>query len=252
MHDSSCFLTLTFKDEYLPPRGGLEYRDFQLFLKRVRKKFGAGIRFFHSGEYGDGEGKREWHPHHHAILFGLDFVQIDPEARVVYRNPKTGDLSYQSRILDELWSKDGENMGLASVGSTSWQSAAYVARYNLKKINGEKAKEHYDGRRPEFMTCSNGIGRDWLLRYHSDVYPRDQVVMNGKEYPVPRYYDRVMLDLIENHGFVPDFDWSEMITARKERGILYNPEEELHPDRLDVKAKVVEDRVNRLPRSLKR
>ena len=64
-HKSSYFVTLTYDDAHVPihyysdpetgealPSMSLVKRDFQLFMKRLRKKFGEGIRFFASGEYG--------------------------------------------------------------------------------------------------------------------------------------------------------------------------------------------------------
>ena len=65
MHAPSSFVTLTYEESKLPAGGALVYEDFQLFMKRVRKKFGP-TRFFMCGEYGD-ENRR---PHFHAGLFG--------------------------------------------------------------------------------------------------------------------------------------------------------------------------------------
>ena len=58
-HMSSYFVTLTYDDAHVPihyysdpetgealPSMSLVKRDFQLFMKRLRKKFGEGIRFF--------------------------------------------------------------------------------------------------------------------------------------------------------------------------------------------------------------
>ena len=69
LHKDNCFITLTYNDEHLPSPPSLSVRDFQLFMKRLRKRFGKGIRFFHCGEYGEKYGR----PHYHACLFGFDF-----------------------------------------------------------------------------------------------------------------------------------------------------------------------------------
>ena len=53
MHRSNCFITLTYSPDFLPDPPSLNLRDFQLFMKRLRKRFGDGIRFFHCGEYGE-------------------------------------------------------------------------------------------------------------------------------------------------------------------------------------------------------
>ena len=39
LHDANSFITLTYDDEHVPPGGSLRYRDFQLFMKRLRKRF---------------------------------------------------------------------------------------------------------------------------------------------------------------------------------------------------------------------
>jgi len=33
-----------------------------------------------------------------------------------------------------------------------------------------------------------GIGYEWFMRYHSDVFPCDYLVYDGRKFPVPRYY----------------------------------------------------------------
>ena len=78
MHEQSCFVTLTYKDTELvhTPDGHptLFHEHFQLFMKRLRKKFGDNISYFMSGEYGD----ETFRPHYHAILFGVDFKDKEP------------------------------------------------------------------------------------------------------------------------------------------------------------------------------
>ena len=39
MHTQNCFITLTYNDDHLPSDQSLHHRDFQLFFKRLRKKF---------------------------------------------------------------------------------------------------------------------------------------------------------------------------------------------------------------------
>ena len=69
LHERNCFITLTYRDECLPTNGSLDLDAFQKFMKRLRRRFGEGVRFFHCGEYGENFGR----PHYHAILFNLDF-----------------------------------------------------------------------------------------------------------------------------------------------------------------------------------
>ena len=104
----------------------------------------------------------------------------------------------KSRLLDELW-----RYGDCKIGKVEFESAAYVARYAMKKVNGDLAKGHYtvilpDGeiveRRPELLVMSKrpAIGRMWFEKFGRHVYYRDKVVARGKEMQPPRYYDKLL------------------------------------------------------------
>ena len=93
MYDRNCFVTLTYDDEHLPPNGSLNKRDFQLFMKRLRKRYGSGIRYYQCGEYGELLGR----PHHHAILFNFDF-----DDKVLW-SVRDGVRLYRSASLEQLW-----------------------------------------------------------------------------------------------------------------------------------------------------
>lgn len=192
MHEKNCFITLTFNPEALEARKrpwSLDVRDFQLFMKRLRKKHGKRIRFFHCGEYGD----KNQRPHYHALLFGFDFSDKQ------LWSTREGVKLYISQSLKELWP-----YGFSTIGEVTFQSAAYCSRYIMKKIKGEAAEKHYEimheetgeveQRNPEYCTMSRkpGIGRDWFDKYKTDVFPHDYVVMNGKKIKPPRYYDSLL------------------------------------------------------------
>lgn len=186
LYKRNCFITLTYSDEYLPKDRVLQPRDFQLFMKRLRKRFPQDkIRYFQCGEYGDLYGR----PHYHACLFNFDF-----EDRKLWSKRNGNDL-FTSKILDEVW-----GLGHGVVGQVTFESAAYVARYVLKKVTGDKAADHYQGRQPEYVTMSRGgrgdglggIGKRWLEKWMGDVYPSDSVVMRGKAMRPPRFYDGLL------------------------------------------------------------
>jgi len=203
-HEASCFLTLTYSDQHLPANSGLHYEDFQLFMKRLRKwqpdkrysvidgerRLINPIRFYMCGEYGD----RYKRPHYHSALFGASFPDQLP-----FMKTETGSLIYTSQTLTTLW-----GLGHASIGELTRDSAAYIARYVVKKISGEKAAAHYSrvdpdtGEihqvSPEFtrMSLKPGIGAKWLTKYHADVYPTDRINTNGRLSRPPRYYDKQM------------------------------------------------------------
>lgn len=202
MHEASlkednCFLTLTYHT--FPPGGSLCKPHFTAFMKNLRQwivthdsmgKFipekwqdlpmfkDRRVRFFQCGEYGDQFGR----PHHHAILFGFDF--FDKELWKV----ENGSRLYRSPLLERLWPH-----GYSTIGNVTYDSASYVARYTLKKLNGDIAEAHYRGRIPEYVTMSRrpGIGHFWIERYLNDVYPSDSVVVRGKNVGMPpRFYDK--------------------------------------------------------------
>lgn len=182
LYDDNCFITLTYDDAHLPSDGSVDVEHFQKFMKRLRKYFSdRSIRFFHCGEYGD-EGGR---PHYHACLFNLDFP--DKKLHCVQNDNKL----YTSNILSKLWP-----FGYSLIGSVTFESAAYVARYITKKVTGESSEDHYQGRKPEYVTMSRrpGLGKVWYDRFSSDIRNGDFVVVNGRKVGVPKFYDTLLSD----------------------------------------------------------
>lgn len=187
LYEHNCFITLTYSDEFLPRDGSLSVRHFQLFMKRLRKRFGDGIRFFHCGEYGE----KFRRPHYHALLFNFDFHDK------TFWKEDNGHRIYRSVSLEELWP-----FGHSCIGSATFESAAYVARYIMKKVTGENAFLHYadvdyetgeviNELKPEYTTMSRrpGIGKSWFDKFKSDVFPRDEVIVRGKKTRPPKFYD---------------------------------------------------------------
>lgn len=177
-HKENCFITLTFDDEHLDPNQSLVKSDFQNFMKRLRKNTGEKIRYFHCGEYGEQLSR----PHHHAILFGYDFAD-----RKYFKKNNDYKL-YQSEMLDKCW----QHQGHALIGEANFETAAYVARYILKKQTGPGAAEHYGNKLPEYTTMSRrpGIGKDFYEKYKNEIWRDDNIVINNKRMKPPSYYER--------------------------------------------------------------
>ena len=224
MHKQNCFVTLTYNDQELPEGATLVKSDFQKFVKRLRKK--RDFRYFHCGEYGEEDGR----PHYHGILFGIDFRNDQ-----VLVKERKGTKLYTSKSLEKTWGH-----GYVTVGEATWQSAAYVARYIMKKVTGEKADEWYEGRQPEYVTMSRrpGIGATWFQRYSSDIYPSDEVVVNGQRMRPPTYYD----------SLIPSEELQEF--KRRRRIAVAKRAEDLAPERLKAREKNMESRMKRLRRTL--
>ena len=191
MHKVSCMLNLTYNDDWLPEHGQLLKDDLQRFFKRLRKA-GFKFRYVASGEYGDISRR----PHFHIALFGCDFS--DDRHRFGSSN---GDPTFTSAMINKLWPK-----GNHLIGTLNFESAAYIARYILKKIKGlQKPDPLYvddvTGEvvlpNPEFLVMSKGIGRSWFRDYFfTDVFPHASVITaQGSKAPVPRFYKTLLKEV---------------------------------------------------------
>jgi len=239
LHQDNAFITLTYSDSNLPRGGSLDYSDFQNFMKRLRKRVGTKVRFYCGGEYG----QEQMRPHFHACLFGYDFPD-----KLYYKKTESGESIYTSKLLESLWP-----LGLSSIGNVTFQSAAYIARYCVQKVTGDLAEAHYrvitdDGeiidRVPEFnhMSLKPGIGKPWLEKFRTDVFPRDYVVVNGVKTKPPKYYDRLFEK--EDPG-----TFSEIVAQRELDGYGQRLLGEQTDARLAVKEQVTLARNSMLKRS---
>lgn len=202
-YEANCFLTLTVNDDHLDkifPGGSLCHRPFQLFMKRLRKRFEGVTEIVHPrtgkkvrpircvmcGEYGELL-KR---PHYHVLLFNFDF----PDKKLF---SKRGDTRlYISKILEELWP-----YGFATIGDVTFDSAAYVSKYVTKKVTGSMADEHYfnvetgEVLKPEYIKFPQGfgLGRLFYDKYKDQLYTHDFVRTGEKDFKMkpPKYYDKL-------------------------------------------------------------
>lgn len=236
MHERNSFVTLTYSPANLPADGGLHVEDWQKFAKRLRKAIGP-FRFFHCGEYGP----ENLRPHYHALLFGEDFSGD----RVLCSSGRGANALFRSRLLEETWGH-----GFVTLGAVTFESAAYVARYVMKKATGALAEERYvryDSNtgecwevRPEYVTMSRrpGIGASWFEKFRGDVFPADEVVYGGRRYRPPRYYTSKL----------PEDVVKALSCERRRKAALRA--EDLTPERLRVREQVAEARLSRLERKL--
>lgn len=232
LHDDNCFVTLTYRDDCLPSGSSLLKRDVQLFMKRLRKAYKAcRIRFFCCGEYGE----RLQRPHYHLILFGFDFTD-----KVLF-TVRNGVRLYRSASLELLWSH-----GFSTIGQVSFESASYVARYCVKKVTGRQRYAHYSGRQPEFSLMSRrpGIAREWIERFHDDVYPHDYLVIRkGVKCKPVRYYDDV-------YDSIDDSVMFKVRAKRKRDAVVLSKSVDATPERMRVRERVKCAKVKSLVRVL--
>lgn len=199
-HEQSWFLTLTYDDEHLPPafpvdpatgeilsvHATLVKRDLQLFLKRLRKS-GQIVRYFAAGEYGT----HTFRPHYHLLLFGLQLDDVQLLRKNFDNQPY-----FTSPTLDRLWP-----FGYHILGRVTWQSAAYVARYTMKKATHGYDAFYYRKAaiEPEFQTMSlrPALGRQYYDD-HPELFDFDSFSVatpdGGRKMYAPEYFRKLYRD----------------------------------------------------------
>lgn len=213
------FVTLTYENPPMSPKGfmTLSKRDFQLFMKRLRKlsppvgrdSFGTAtlnaIRYYAVGEYGS----IRMRPHFHAIMYGVNpdlilkawpygIIEVDPDV-----NPA---------------------------------NIAYVCKYITK---GRLVPAHKnDDRVPEFSLMSKNLGSSYLTpqmkRYHKADLSRSYATLEGGvKISLPRYYkDRIFSpEEREFMFFTNQDDFSTRFAKEMEEYIKRKSEAEFYNDR---------------------
>jgi len=155
------FVTLTYEDTQLPMAEcglpELNKKDFQDFMKRLRKMSQGKLRYYAVGEYGEILER----PHYHIILFNLSPRKLD--------------------ALCNAWQK-----GHVHIGKVEPASIHYVTKYVINK------EVEYIGREPPFSLMSRkpGIGYQYLqthAKWHAEDL-RNYMKINGQTTVLPRYY----------------------------------------------------------------
>lgn len=176
MYENNSFITLTYDDQHLTS-DKLQYKHFQDFMKRLRSHNPQlTIGMFVTGEYGE-QRKR---PHWHAIIFNWRPTDIIHK----YTNDR-GDKVYSSNELTDLWP-----YGLSELGSVTFESAGYCARYAAKKLVHGKDQDH-DYQPISKKSSKQAIGKKWLEKHWPDVFNYGHLIMHdGSKAGIPRYYEK--------------------------------------------------------------
>lgn len=185
LHKHNECVLLTYAE--MPTSGSLSHRDFQLFMKSLRTKH-KNVSYYMCGEYGE----RTRRPHFHAALFNLELTD-----RKYHKTNRQGTRIFTSELLQKHWPH-----GYATTSALTFEAAAYIARYLVQKQTGPKAKAAYTvldpstgeitELTPEYnkMSLRPAIGKRWLEKYYTEVYPEGQVFVRGSLHAAPRYYDK--------------------------------------------------------------
>lgn len=177
LHAQNCMICLTYDSNIYDEHGkkvgervsplDLSVRDIQLFMKRLRKRYGKDIKYVCAGEYGSRTGRA----HYHVLLFGVTF-----EDCVFYKKSKRGNTIYTSNILTRLW---GHGICTVDALNVNAATAAYCTKYTIKD----------KGVRGLFLV-SHGVGLSKLL---ADFNGKNYIV-EGREHPIPRMvWQRVIM-----------------------------------------------------------
>lgn len=201
-HKEACFITLTFDNKILLDKNSkavrkygasagfvfkIEYsmKYFQKFIKRLRKKFkDKKISYFHVAEYGE----KTHRPHHHAILFGINFNEDRKECQI----SKSGHPQMYSETLQSLWA-----CGNTTLQDCNSNNIIYIAQYSLKKFKNKLMNKQYNTK----MTFSNRCKMNvkFIRRYPELVEKGYLQDTDGKRYKIPRSY---LKNLKEDKGTI--------------------------------------------------
>lgn len=220
MWQNNYFVTITYNEENLPENKSLVPEHLTNFIKKLRRNGDyngwqhTGIRYIAAGEYGD---KLE-RPHYHLILFNCNLpTESFYEPHIIKK-----ETFWRNNIIEECW-----KYGYSSVSNVSWNNIAYVARYITKKQYGEKSKEHYGDRQPEFFRASRkpGIGMTWLEEHMEEVYATDEIIVQNRKGSIkqkpPRAFDKKLKEINEK-------EYEKIRAKRKKIGNMTKLEKAQH------------------------
>lgn len=203
LHEKTFWTTITYDTTFLPreyvdpssgeifshDQGTLSPRDIELFIKRVRKRLSPSkkFRFFLVGEYGEKNNR----PHYHICIFGHG-EEILPILESAWIDPIS---TYPLGFIDRQY-----------CGPITSQNARYTVGYTLKKLT-KINDTRLEGRFPEFIRNSKGIGLEFAKRYADSInnksglahilatgdIPR-AVRFDGRYWPLDRYLREKIID----------------------------------------------------------
>lgn len=221
--ESACFMTFTYADAPLSKNGfpTLVKRDFQNFLKRLRKKlpkepyitksgktgYRTKLKYYACGEYGS-----QYHrPHYHAILFNLPMYMIyNPTIVAETWDHGTIDIApanqdtihyvtkyiMKSHRVDEFKNSKIDLPTYDPYSETFSQPFQYIEKSIVDMDTGELFE---DDRIPQFSLMSKNLGKNYLtkqmINYHKSNLISYVTNEGGFKQPLPRYYrDRIFTD----------------------------------------------------------
>lgn len=175
----------------------------------MRKK--QNIRYYAVGEYGS----KSLRPHYHAIVFGIEIDDLE-----FYKRNYNNDDLYTSKKLEATWGK-----GFVTVGEVNAQTIGYTARYCMKKLKDDELQKYIEhvGIEPPFMTCSQGLGKQYYEENKESLLEFGEMIVEdkegGKRYGIPRYY-KTKLESEFNEEYAMQKEKKSQIFKRANRSLL--------------------------------
>lgn len=197
---SSHFITLTYDNDHLPRTlnnyKGLRKKDFQLFMKRLRKHQTSKIKYYAVGEYGE----KTFRPHYHAIIFNLE----------------------NTDLIEKSWT-----LGQVHIGDVTGASIAYTAKYIDKQKRIPLHRN--DDRIKEFSLMSKGLGENYLtkqqIQNHKNDITRMYVVLpDGIKIAMPDYYRKKLFtddEKEQQRDLIARIELEQEVKLRQKFEILY-------------------------------
>lgn len=231
---SAMFVTLTYADNN---KTNLSKRDFQLFMKRLRKacakpqplrlsdflplggiippekdkvsqiaRKGPNLRYYAVGEYGT----KTQRPHYHIILFNMPFKA--------------------EHLIVNAWTdpETKQSLGFVKIGSVTSASIAYVTKYCISP------KYNVTNRTIPFslMSTKPPLGLNYFTEngnYHRETSRFYATSLGGKKTNLPRLYrERIFSDEERKKHYQETLQITEDLKLRKEQAIKRLGEWNLH------------------------
>lgn len=203
----------------------------KLWIKKMRdylyRKYKISIRYFGCGEYGSEEKTNR--SHFHLIVFGYGFNSNDNFRTFQSGLSKTGFPIYISEELVSLWPYGNSYVEPLTMNACSY--VAQYCLKKVKPFDSEDLFDYYYGKVPEYIFmsrgncqsnrckyiddivsdrelnslrnfnnkyCKNcnktrgGLGFQWICKYLYDVKNLGYILIDGKKYPIPKYYKNLI------------------------------------------------------------
>jgi len=172
---TAYFVTLTYSDEYVPTKNGvdvLDKTDLQKFFKRLRKAHArhsrSQIRYYAVGEYGT----QYLRPHYHIIMFNAHQPDIEkawPLGYVKFDKVEMGSVGY---VVGYVSSIDNDSVSRGVPKQFSVMSRRPAIGYRYLQTHG---KWHTSGMRNYQKV--NGIQGRLPRYYKTKLFDKDQQKM---------------------------------------------------------------------------